>query len=130
MVKIESLDKKRMLIKCSINGRGGVLLIDTGASVGLLDRNVKKQYQLKEGREWNGKLVGAGGKIGHTYICDSIAVMPNGSKVGQFLLTDISSVRDSIERETGETIIGILGLPQMKWLNMQLDFNDNMIIFE
>jgi len=39
-------------------------------------------------------------------------------------------VRNSIERETGIEILGIIGLSQMKITSMQVDANDNMIIIE
>lgn len=130
MMTIESINEKRMLMQVAVNGKKAVLLLDTGASVGLLDSKQKKAYKLIEAREYNGSVVGAGGVIKRLYRCDTLVDLPNGKKCGQFLLADISQIVDSIKRETGEEIIGIMSLRQMKESNMQIDFNDNQIIFE
>jgi hypothetical protein len=50
--------------------------------------------------------------------------------IPQFLLADISGVVESVKRETGIEILGIISLPQMKMANIALDCNDNEIILE
>lgn len=113
-----------------VNGKKAVLLLDTGASVGMFDNKQKKSYGLKEGRVFSGNLIGAGGSIKKVYNCDTPVELPNGRLCGQFLLADISNIVESIRRETGYEILGIMSLRQMKEQNMQIDFNDNHIIFE
>lgn len=63
------------------------------------------------------------------YYCNTL-VRFGGKDIPQFLITDISGVRNSIERETGIEILGIIGLSQMKIIGLQVDANDNMITIE
>lgn len=81
------------------------------------------------GRKYPGSLVGAGGEMEDVYYCNTL-VRFGGKDIPQFLITDISGVRNSIERETGIEILGIIGLSQMKIASIQVDANDNMIIVE
>lgn len=130
MKSIESLSDKRMLMEVKVNGKKAVLFLDSGASVGLFDYKQRKIYGLKEGRPYGNSLIGGGGDIRVRCHCDTPIELPNGRLCGQFLLADISNIVDSVHRQTGETIIGIMSLRQMKEQNMQMDFNDNLIIFE
>lgn len=61
--------------------------------------------------------------------CDVILEI-NNKKIPQFLLADIEDVVKSIKRETGIDILGIIGLPQMKIVGINIDTNDNLILFE
>jgi hypothetical protein len=74
-------------------------------------------------------LVGAGSEIEDGYYCNTFAYLA-GKTIPQFLLIDISNARDSIKRETGLEILGIISLPQMKMAGIQIDANDNLIIIE
>lgn len=125
----ESLSEKRLIIDGVVNGKTAYFLLDTGASVGLIDSKQAKKYKLARGRRFNGTLVGAGGEIRNSYMCDTFAYI-NGKPVAQFVLTSLTDVRESIREETGYEILGIIGLPQMKLANITLDLNDNMIVFE
>lgn len=129
MKTIQSKSDKRLIVECDVNGKKANFLIDTGASVGLIDANQRKKYDLTKGPKYNGTLVGAGGELETTYICNTFAYLEN-KPISQFLLTDISTVVDSIKNQTGITILGIIGLPQMKFIGMNIDANDNQIILE
>ena len=39
MKKINSLSEKRLIVECNVNGKTAAFLIDTGASIGLIDKN-------------------------------------------------------------------------------------------
>lgn len=125
----ESLSDKRLIVEGVVNGKPAYFLLDTGASVGLIDDRQAKKYKLGRGRRFNGTLVGAGGEIRNSYMCDTF-VHIGDRIVSQFVLTSLTGVRDSIREETGYDILGIIGLPQMKMVNISLDLNDNMIVFE
>lgn len=129
MKKFKSLSDKRLIIEAEVNGKKGFFLIDTGASVGLIAEDKVKKFDIVRGRKYPGSLVGAGGKMEDVYYCNTL-VRFGGKDIPQFLITDISGVRNSIERETGIEILGIIGLSQMKIASMQVDANDNMIIVE
>lgn len=129
MERIKSLSDKRLIIPAKLNGKQANFLIDTGASVGLIDRSQVKPYQLSVGRSYPGTLVGAGGEMRDVRYCNTQAEL-SGKAVPQFLIADISAVVRSIRRETGVEIAGIISLPQMKMAGMQVDANDNLIIIE
>ncbi len=129
MKQFKSLSDKRLIIEAEVNGKKGFFLIDTGASVGLIADDKVKKFDIVRGRKYPGSLVGAGGEMEDVYYCNTL-VRFGGKDIPQFLITDISGVRNSIERETGIEILGIIGLSQMKITSMQVDANDNMIIIE
>mgnify|MGYP002559159639 FL=1 len=129
MKQFKSLSDKRLIIEAEVNGKKGFFLIDTGASVGLIAEDKVKKFDIVRGRKYPGSLIGAGGEMEDVYYCNTL-VRFGGKDIPQFLITDISGVRNSIERETGIEILGIIGLSQMKIASMQVDANDNMITIE
>lgn len=128
MKQIKSLSEKRLIVTAKLNGKDANFLIDTGATVALVSESIKKKYGLSVGKKFPKPLVGAGGEF-HAYYCNTPATL-EGKTLTQFLLADISNVAKSIKAETGIDIHGIISLPQMKFVGMQIDANDNMIILE
>ena len=129
MTKIESQSDKRLIVEGLVNGKTAHFLIDTGASVGLMDYNRRKEYDLAVGNRYHGTLVGAGGELRNVRMCNTFVNLGD-RQIPQFLLADIDSVVGSIRRETGIEILGIIGLQQMKICGIQIDTNDNLIIIE
>lgn len=129
MEKIKSKSEKRLIVEGIVNDKAANFLIDTGASVGIIDYDQRKHYDLAVGRRYNGTIVGAGGEMRNVRHCDTFLYIKDKA-VPQFLLADISGVVESIRRETGIEILGIISLPQMKMVGIQLDANDDLIIIE
>lgn len=129
MIELKSKSTKRLIIEGIVNGKSANFLIDTGASVGLIDDTQVKKYGLLVGKRFNGTLVGAGGEMCNIKHCNTF-VEVGGKSIPQFLIADIEGVVKSIERETGIKILGIISLPQMKMVGMNVDSNDNLIIIE
>ena len=129
MKQIHSQSDKRLIVEGLVNGRAAHFLIDTGASVGLMDYDQRKDYDLEVGRKFSGTVVGAGGEMHGVKHCNTFVHMED-KVIPQFLLADISDVVKSIKRETGIEILGIISLPQMKMCGIQIDANDNLIIIE
>lgn len=129
MIELKSKSTKRLIIEGIVNGKAANFLIDTGASVGLIDDTQVKRYGLSVGKRFNGTLVGAGGEMCNIKHCNTF-VEVGGKSIPQFLIADIEGVMKSIERETGIKILGIISLPQMKMVGMNVDSNDNLIIIE
>lgn len=129
MIELKSKSTKRLIIEGQVNGKSANFLIDTGASVGLIDDTQVKKYGLLVGKRFNGTLVGAGGEMCNIKHCNTF-VEVGGKSIPQFLIADIECVVKSIERETGIKILGIISLPQMKMVGMNVDSNDNLIIIE
>lgn len=128
MKKIRSLTDKRLIVTAQLNGKDANFLIDTGATVALVSERIKKKYGLIVGKKFPRPLVGAGGNF-KAYYCNTPAYI-EGKPLTQFLVADIDNVVDSIKRETGIEIHGIISLPQMQFVGMQIDANDHMIIIE
>lgn len=129
MVQLKSKSEKRLIVEGIVNGKSANFLIDTGASVGLIDNNQEKKYSLSVGRRFNGTLVGAGGEMGNVRYCNSFVEIGD-KKIPQFLIADIGEVVKSIKKETSYEILGIISLPQMKLIGMNIDANDSLIIIE
>lgn len=129
MKRIKSLSDKRLIIEGLVNGKPARFLLDSGASVALIDKDKKKEYGLKEGRRYNGTLIGAGGEMRNVRHCDTFVEF-EGKTIPQFLLADISGVVESIKRETGVEILGIISLPQMSFIGMNIDINSSEVWLE
>lgn len=129
MKKIKSLSEERLIVEGKVNGKDACFLIDTGASVGMIDYGKRYDYDLKVGRRYGGTLIGAGGEMRNVKHCDTFVHIED-RVIPQFLLADIGGVVDSIKRGTGIEILGIISLPQMKMVGLSLDCNDNEIILE
>ena len=69
---MKSKSDKRLIIECKVNNKPANFLIDTGASIALIDNNQASKYSLIRGRKDNGVITGAGGNIEDTYILDNI----------------------------------------------------------
>lgn len=129
MMTLESKSDKRLIIEGRVNDKSACFLIDTGASVGLIDDTQVKKYKLEVGKRYNGTLVGAGGEMKNVRYCNTFVNV--GDKViPQFLIADIEGVVSSIKRETGIEILGIISLPQMKMVGMNIDANSNLVFLE
>lgn len=129
MVQIKSKSEKRIIIEAVINGKAANFLIDTGASVALIDDTQVKKYSIDVGKKYNGSLVGAGGEMRNVRYCNSY-IEVGGKKISQFLIADIETVVRSIKKETDIEILGIISLPQMKFAGINIDANDNVITVE
>lgn len=129
MDRIKSIAKKRLIIEAKVNDKAANFLIDTGASVAIMDSNQRKKYDLKEGRKFGSTIVGAGGEMRNVRHCETFAYF-EGRAIPQFLLADISSVVESIKRETGVEILGIISLPQMSIIGMNIDVNSQELWLE
>ena len=129
MKRIKSISDKRLIIEAKVNDKKAYLLVDTGASIGLIDNNKRKKFDLSVCREYNGTLVGAGGEMRNVRHCDTF-VHFGGKVIPQFLLADISGVVKSIKKETGIEILGIISLPQMSMIGMNIDINSSEVWLE
>ena len=128
-MRLKSLSEKRLIVEGQVNNKTAQFLIDTGACVGLIDEDKVKEYGLLRGKRYGGKLIGVGGEMDNVRHCDTFVYIED-RVIPQFLLADISGVVESIKRETGIEILGIISLPQMKMVGLSLDCNDNEIILE
>lgn len=129
MKRIKSESEQRLIVEVKVNGKSAYMLIDTGASAGMMDVNQADEYDVVVGNKYCGTLIGAGGEMQDVRHTHTMAEF-EGRKIPQFLLADISSVVKSIDRETGIKILGIISLPQMKIAHLGIDCDDMDIIVE
>lgn len=129
MERLKSLSDKRLIIEGKVNNKSAYFLIDTGATIGLINKDKIKEFNLSVGNNYSGTLIGIGGEIDNIKHCNTF-VCVNDRKIPQFLLADISSIVNSIKKQTSIEILGIISLPQLKIANMGIDCNDNEIILE
>lgn len=127
---MKSLSDKRLIIEVGVGSNRANFLLDTGASCGIVNKKDAKRLNIKEGRQYSGTLVGAGGVMRNIRYCDTLISLPNNKQIGQFLVADISDVCNSIRQESGVSIVGIISLPQMKMAGINIDANSNEITFE
>lgn len=111
--------EKRPIIKAKVNGQDAYFLVDTGASVGLIAEDKVKKFGLAYGRKYPGTLVGQGGEFDAPYFCNT-PVEVGDRAMSQFLFADIDDVRYSIHKETGITILGIIGYAQLKMARLTI----------
>lgn len=123
---LKSESEKRLIIKGQLNGKAAYMLVDTGAVCGLFSKQVAKRCALVENKHRSINLVGAFGKPIKANMCDT-PLMVGGRPMYQFAIADISSVVESIKKETGIEIAGLISLPQMRSMGFEIDTDDNYV---
>lgn len=124
-MELRSLSNKRPIIRGLVNGQQAAFLVDTGASVGLIDMN--SPLGLAKGRKFHGTLVGQGGAFEAKYMCNT-PVQFGSKMISQFIMADIDSVKYSIADQTGIMITGILSWDQIKMLGITITANEDKFI--
>lgn len=121
------LSDSRPLVEVEINGRPAVMLVDTGSSTGLIDINQMDEYGFSLMAKTDMVISSIGGKRCESYRVRDLWVRLEGIALYQFLATDISLIAESIHKETGYRISGIIGYDQIKNAEIKIDASDNLI---
>lgn len=117
----------RPLVEVEINGRPAVMLVDTGSSTGLIDINQMNEYGYSLMAKTDMTISSIGGKRCESYRVRDLWVRLGGIALYQFLATDISLIAESIYKETGYRISGIIGYDQIKNAEIKIDASNNLI---
>ena len=124
MKTIKSKSDKRIIVDVTMNGKEVPMLIDTGATVGLVSNKLK-------GLVFDNRPLLPLQGFGSMGTAKGRRVVTQGiigdKNISQFLATDIRNIQSSIKAETGITIEGVIGLPQMKFVGMIVDTSANVI---
>lgn len=123
----KSVTKDRIIISVNINDKEAHMLVDTGASIGIVDIDCMKEYGFKKGVKLEGQIVGVGGESSSAYHTKDLQVDIEGVKLYQFITMDIDTIKKSIRENTGVTIQGIIGLTQIKMSEMKIDADNGII---
>lgn len=118
---------KRPIIEVTINGVKAYMLVDTGASIGVIDSRVLGKYGVGKGSAMAGSVTGVGGSQEEVFHTKNCTVDVGGVKLYQFVTFNFSSVASSIERETGIRISGIIGTTQIRMSEMKIDLDNGYI---
>ena len=121
------LSDSRPLVEVEINGRPAVMLVDTGSSTGLIDINQMDEYGFSLMAKTDMVISSIGGKRCESYRVRDLWVRLEGISIYQFLATDISLIAESIYKETGYRISGIIGYDQIKNAEIKIDASNNLI---
>lgn len=121
------LSDTRPLVEVEINGRPAVMLVDTGSSTGLIDINQMDEYGFSLMAKTDMEISSIGGKRCESYRVRDLWVRLEGISIYQFLATDISLIAESIHKETGYRISGIIGYDQIKNAEIKIEANNNLI---
>ncbi len=121
------LSDSRPLVEVEINGRKAVMLVDTGSSTGLIDINQMDEYGFSLMAKTDMVISSIGGKRCESYRVRDLWVRLEGISIYQFLATDISLIAESIHKETGYRISGIIGYDQIKNAEIKIDASNNQI---
>ena len=116
----------RPIIKGKVGDKEAYFLLDTGTNLALIDSTQTYEYNLEKGIEFSGNIIGTGGLGTKAYYCNTPVLIRDKSIKG-FLLYDLNQIRNSIQRETGINILGIISYPQMKELGIVLNPSKNEI---
>lgn len=121
------LSDRRPLVEVEINGRPAVMLVDTGSSTGLIDINQMDEYGFSLMAKTDMVIISIGEKQCESYRVRDLWVRLEGISIYQFLATDISLIAESIYKETGYRISGIIGYDQIKNAEIKIDASNNQI---
>lgn len=118
-MEITFLSDERPLVAAQIAGHSVVALLDTGASVSMVDRTLVRLWKLKR----SGRTVRVVGMTGREVECDilDVPVVIGGHSVWQCVASDLTGVAASIQRETGYAIGCIIGYKAMRRAGIALE---------
>lgn len=125
-----SVVNNRLLLPLKVNGKSVYFLVDTGASIALVDITKTKELGYKLGSKLSSTIVGAGGEASDVYHTKDLDVDLNGHKLYQFVATNIDNIKKSIKQNTNYEIFGILSLKQMQDIGMIIDTASGNIYFK
>lgn len=116
----------RPIIEGKVGNKTAYFLLDTGAALPLIDSSQIEKYSLVKGYKFPGNIIGTGGIAQEPYYCNS-EININGKILKNFILIDMSSVKNSILRDTGLEILGLISYSQIKELEITINPSKNEI---
>lgn len=114
------------LVQTNLNNKSCYLMIDTGASISILDINQKKDYNFKVLKNSN-FVLGVGGKSNYYNLENVILKLDTTFYNTDFKGNDMSVLVNTIKLNTGIKIVGILGSDFFKQNEVIIDYSTNTI---
>lgn len=115
------------IVKGTLNNKPAYFILDTGASISILDTKQIKSYGVNAVGE--GVLViGYGGADSPTFELEFVNVhMGTLSLNADFHGKDISNIVSVVKKISGKNIVGIIGNNNISRSRLVLDFNKNLV---
>lgn len=121
------LSDSRPLVEVEINGRPAVMLIDTGSRYGIIDEGQLMDYGLEKRKLMERSVIGVGKKEKPACHISNFFIDVHGVRLHQFIAVDISNIVESIQEDTGYTIVGIIGYDQIVSSEMKIHLDNKYI---
>ena len=113
------------IIDAVVNGVTVNMLIDTGASVNII--NSESVYKFKGAKMYGEKNLVTVGSNTRANSLRNIDATIKGRKVSEFISLDLTSLQSSIQAETRLEIDGIIGVNGIKQLGMIIDLSRGIV---
>lgn len=131
IIKIEDQIGTKPVVKMTLNGKKIWVLLDTGASVNLLDIKVQKKYDFgvynRPGNSVN--VVGFASSEMELPRVDGIDLRYQGIRLkDEFLAHDLTDVVNSVKQESMITISGIIGYSMMRKYGFVIDMGKDVAV--
>lgn len=118
--------KKLFFINLKLNGKNAKFLVDTGASVSLLDINQMNRYGFTQSYRTN-SIIGLGGSINYTRIRNAKLLTKNNESVlVNFYGGDLSTIVNNMGKD-GIHIVGIIGSDFLMDFNAIIDYKNKKL---
>ena len=118
--------EKVPIIKATLNNKSCYLMVDTGASISILDVTQSKTYNFKLTSVAN-EVLGLGGKTNY-YNLDNVNVELDSLQfVSSFKGGSLNQLVKTIRINSGYNIVGIVGSDIFKSHGFKIDYSTNSI---
>lgn len=126
-MRAQSLAQTHFIVTALVNGKVGNFLLDTGARTPLIDSSQQETYKVEKYKRYNKQLVGLGGNNNSQAYITNVVIQFYGKPLSQFVMVDLSQIRQAIVEDSKVSILGIISLPQMQRLGIKLDTQNMMV---
>lgn len=117
------------IVQGTLNGKKAYFLLDTGASISVLDVTKETEYGFRLGDINDLTISGYGGVTDDVVKLTSVDVMLGSESMSQeFLGKDIGYLVIAIKNSTNLSIVGIIGNNNIAGNDLILDFETNFIL--
>lgn len=125
-VEFISVDKIPIVVG-TLNGKQAYFIMDSGASVSILDETQSKDYEFRVGTESPGEISGYGGNSSPKDTYD-VNVEIGGVKFdGIYRSQDLTNIISVVKESTGLNVVGIVGSNIMKEIGLIIDYDTNSL---
>ena len=117
------------IIEGKLNGKIAYFLLDTGASISVIDKNQFEKYGVIEVGKSDTGVVGYGGTDSELNILENVNVyVGNTNLTGEFHGKNIKTIVQTINKSSGYKVVGILGNNNISTNRWILDFKNGNIL--